>query len=68
MLLLLQGWCVHAAQDIPQGAFVCQYVGEYITATEARQRLAVYDKDPATGHALLVRLCSGGPPTKRVLL
>lgn len=49
-----KGWCVAAAQDITQGQFVCQYVGEYITATEARRRLAVYDQDPDRGHALLI--------------
>jgi hypothetical protein len=49
-----QGWCVHAAQPILQGAFVCHYVGEYVTAEEARRRLAAYDQDPNKGHALLV--------------
>jgi hypothetical protein len=52
---LLQGWCVFAAQAIPQGSFVCQYVGEYVTAAEARKRLEVYDQDLDKGHALLVR-------------
>lgn len=56
--LCLQGWCVAAAQDIAQGQFVCQYVGEYVTATEARRRLAVYDQDPDRGHALLVSAAS----------
>jgi hypothetical protein len=51
---LLQGWCVFAAQAIPQGSFVCQYVGEYVTAAEARRRLAAYDQDTGKGHALLV--------------
>lgn len=55
LVCCLQGWCVHAAQHIHQGAFVCHYVGEYITATEARQRLALYDQDAQKGHALLVR-------------
>lgn len=43
-----------AAQAIPQGSFVCQYVGEYVTAAEARRRLAAYDQDTDKGHALLV--------------
>ncbi|KAJ0019648.1 hypothetical protein NQD34_007217 [Periophthalmus magnuspinnatus] len=32
------GWGVKAMQDIPQGTFVCEYVGEIITDTEADKR------------------------------
>ncbi|KAK7896836.1 hypothetical protein WMY93_022161 [Mugilogobius chulae] len=33
-----KGWGVRALQDIPQGTFVCQYVGEIITDDEAEMR------------------------------
>lgn len=52
----MQGWRVHAAQDIPQGTFVCLYVGQYVTAAEARRRLAEYDQSTDRGHALLVSM------------
>ncbi|RVE68792.1 hypothetical protein OJAV_G00094970 [Oryzias javanicus] len=32
------GWGVRAVQDIPQGTFVCEYVGEIIRDTEADKR------------------------------
>ncbi|KAK5870527.1 hypothetical protein PBY51_003468 [Eleginops maclovinus] len=32
------GWGVRAMQDIPQGTFVCEYVGEIITDAEADKR------------------------------
>ncbi|XP_041854815.1 histone-lysine N-methyltransferase EHMT1-like [Melanotaenia boesemani] len=32
------GWGVRAVQDIPQGTFICEYVGEIITDTEADKR------------------------------
>ncbi|KAF6726036.1 Histone-lysine N-methyltransferase EHMT1 [Oryzias melastigma] len=32
------GWGVRAMQDIPQGTFVCEYVGEIIRDTEADKR------------------------------
>lgn len=32
------GWGVRAMQDIPQGTFICEYVGEIITDTEADKR------------------------------
>ncbi|XP_071396302.1 histone-lysine N-methyltransferase EHMT1a [Centroberyx affinis] len=32
------GWGVRAMQDIPQGAFICEYVGEIITDGEADKR------------------------------
>ncbi|KAJ3604307.1 hypothetical protein NHX12_029048 [Muraenolepis orangiensis] len=32
------GWGVRALQDLPQGAFVCQYVGEIVTDAEADKR------------------------------
>ena len=38
-----QGWGVQAMQDIARGAFVCEYVGEYVTTPEATQRLQRYD-------------------------
>lgn len=52
----LQGWCVRTNAAIPQGRFVCEYAGEYVSGSEAEQRLAEYDKQER-GHALLV---SGG--------
>lgn len=45
---------MYAAQDIPQGTFVCQYVGQYVTAAVARRQLDEYDKGTDRGHALLV--------------
>ncbi|XP_072309540.1 histone-lysine N-methyltransferase EHMT1-like isoform X1 [Eucyclogobius newberryi] len=33
-----KGWGVRALQDIPQGTFVCQYVGEIISEDEAEMR------------------------------
>ena len=33
-----RGWGVRAAQDIPTGSFVCEYVGEVIEEVEARRR------------------------------
>jgi hypothetical protein len=60
----LQGWGVVAAQHIPAGSFVCQYVGELLSSTEAQGRLEAYDAavaaavaaghDDIPGHALLV--------------
>nr|XP_020454856.1 histone-lysine N-methyltransferase EHMT1-like isoform X1 [Monopterus albus] len=32
------GWGVRALQDIPQGTFICEYVGEIITDAEADKR------------------------------
>ncbi|XP_047448804.1 histone-lysine N-methyltransferase EHMT1a [Mugil cephalus] len=32
------GWGVRATQDIPQGTFICEYVGEIITDAEANKR------------------------------
>uniref|UniRef100_A0A669BE55 Euchromatic histone-lysine N-methyltransferase 1b n=1 Tax=Oreochromis niloticus TaxID=8128 RepID=A0A669BE55_ORENI len=33
-----KGWGVQALQDIPQGTFVCEYVGEIISEAEAEMR------------------------------
>uniref|UniRef100_A0A8C2ZSD0 Euchromatic histone-lysine N-methyltransferase 1b n=1 Tax=Cyclopterus lumpus TaxID=8103 RepID=A0A8C2ZSD0_CYCLU len=33
-----KGWGVRAVQDIPQGTFVCEYVGEIISEAEAEMR------------------------------
>eukprot|EP00210_Caulerpa_lentillifera_P003677 g3510.t1 len=49
----IQGWCIDAAEDISEGAFICEYLGEVITTSEARRRLRVYD-ETQVGHALLV--------------
>jgi hypothetical protein len=44
-----------ALQPIPQGTFVCEYAGEYVTYKVAQQRLAQYDQQTGSpGHALLV--------------
>uniref|UniRef100_A0A3Q2X9T8 Euchromatic histone-lysine N-methyltransferase 1a n=1 Tax=Hippocampus comes TaxID=109280 RepID=A0A3Q2X9T8_HIPCM len=32
------GWGVRVMQDVPQGTFICEYVGEIITDTEANTR------------------------------
>jgi hypothetical protein len=39
----IQGWSLQAAQPIPGGSFVCEYVGEQLSSEEARRRLDVYD-------------------------
>lgn len=33
-----KGWGVRALEDIPKGAFVCEYVGEILTNTELHER------------------------------
>jgi len=33
-----KGWGLRTAEDIPQGAFVCEYIGELITCSEAENR------------------------------
>lgn len=33
-----KGWGVRALQDIPQGTFICEYVGEIISEAEAEMR------------------------------
>ncbi|XP_054849660.1 histone-lysine N-methyltransferase EHMT1-like [Eublepharis macularius] len=33
-----KGWGVRTMEDVPRGAFVCQYFGEVISSTEAGQR------------------------------
>ena len=32
------GWGVRAAQEIPKGSFVCEYIGEIISDSEAETR------------------------------
>ncbi|MEW5311223.1 MAG: hypothetical protein WDW38_002956 [Sanguina aurantia] len=51
-----KGWSVLSQQAIPQGTFVCLYLGEYLTNKVAAERLRGYDALPAgaAGHALLV--------------
>ncbi|XVF42605.1 hypothetical protein PTKIN_Ptkin01aG0377500 [Pterospermum kingtungense] len=52
-----KGWCLHAAQCIHQGQFVCEYAGELLTTNEARRRQQFYDELVANGgfsSALLV--------------
>ena len=34
----VQGWAVRAAQSIPRGTFICEYVGEVIDDQEAERR------------------------------
>uniref|UniRef100_A0A3Q3X190 SET domain-containing protein n=1 Tax=Mola mola TaxID=94237 RepID=A0A3Q3X190_MOLML len=36
--MLKKGWGVRALQNIPQGTFVCEYVGEIISEAEAEMR------------------------------
>ncbi|XP_066496942.1 histone-lysine N-methyltransferase EHMT1-like [Tiliqua scincoides] len=33
-----KGWGVRTVQDLSEGTFICQYFGEFISATELRQR------------------------------
>jgi len=32
---IVQGWAIRAAEPIPQGTFVCEYVGEVLKTDEA---------------------------------
>lgn len=34
----VQGWAVRAAEFIPRGTFVCEYVGEVLNDSEANRR------------------------------
>uniref|UniRef100_A0A5K3FNL1 Histone-lysine N-methyltransferase n=1 Tax=Mesocestoides corti TaxID=53468 RepID=A0A5K3FNL1_MESCO len=43
-----RGWGVKAAERIPKGTFVCEYIGEIITFEEAEQRGQSYDKQRMT--------------------
>ncbi|KAL3693396.1 hypothetical protein R1sor_007047 [Riccia sorocarpa] len=38
-----KGWSLRANQDIGRGTFVCEYAGELVTSTEARERHREYD-------------------------
>ncbi|KAF3796143.1 Histone-lysine N-methyltransferase [Nymphaea thermarum] len=54
---LKKGWGLHAAEFVPRGEFLCEYVGELLTTEESRKRQQEYDKYVSTGHfspALLV--------------
>jgi SET domain-containing protein len=31
----LQGWAIRAAEPIPQGTFVCEYIGEVVKGDDA---------------------------------
>ncbi|XP_052746878.1 histone-lysine N-methyltransferase Su(var)3-9 [Bicyclus anynana] len=42
------GWGVRAEQDIKQGQFICQYVGEVITMEESERRGQEYDASGLT--------------------
>ena len=44
-----KGRCVFATRFFNQGEFVCQYLGEYITLKEGKDREAEYEKDPSIG-------------------
>ena len=53
-MICLQGWALHAEEEVSAHAFVCLYAGEYLTSQQAQMRLQQYD-EASTGHALLVR-------------
>jgi hypothetical protein len=38
MGLVIQGWGVRAAEAIPRGTFVCEYIGEVLNDKEANER------------------------------
>ncbi|XP_039875157.1 histone-lysine N-methyltransferase EHMT1a [Simochromis diagramma] len=55
------GWGVRAMQDIPQGTFICEYVGEIITDGEADKRendsfLFTLDNKVGDAHCIDARL------------
>lgn len=55
------GWGVRALQDIPQGSFICEYVGEIITDAEADNRendsfLFTLDNKVGDAHCIDARL------------
>lgn len=50
-----KGWGVTSLVAIPTGNFVCEYVGEVLSTSDAQRRLKGYDQHRAgIGHALLV--------------
>ncbi|GLJ36041.1 hypothetical protein SUGI_0723140 [Cryptomeria japonica] len=55
---LKKGWCLHVVEPVKQGAFVCEYAGEFLTTTEAKKRQRHYDEANMNKHkyscALLV--------------
>lgn len=36
--MTLSGWAVRTQELIPKGTFVCEYIGEILTDSEANQR------------------------------
>ncbi|XP_077592922.1 histone-lysine N-methyltransferase EHMT1-like isoform X1 [Stigmatopora nigra] len=58
---LKKGWGVRTLQDIPQGTFVCEYVGEIITDAEAEMRqndsylFSLDDKQPQDPYCIDAR-------------
>lgn len=48
-----QGWGAVASDPIPAGTFICEYVGERLSNTEAEARLERYQLN-AESHALLI--------------
>ncbi|EYU18190.1 hypothetical protein ABFS82_10G068000 [Erythranthe guttata] len=50
-----KGWCLHAAELITTGQFVCEYAGELLSTKEARQRQLTYDKIASSPALLVVR-------------
>jgi histone-lysine N-methyltransferase SETMAR len=39
-----KGWGVVTRQHIAKGTFVCEYIGEVISTSEAKRRMEIYDK------------------------
>lgn len=53
-----KGWGLRAAEHIPEGAFVCEYMGELITCSEAETR----GREILDGDAYLYDLGTPSPP------
>ncbi|KAL3124128.1 hypothetical protein niasHT_004717 [Heterodera trifolii] len=54
-----KGWGMRAKQDITQGQFIIEYVGEVIGSREMQRRIRRYGHDPNHKHHYLMALRSG---------
>nr|KAJ0191188.1 hypothetical protein LSAT_V11C800425300 [Lactuca sativa] len=55
-----KGWGVRTLEDLPKGAFVCEYVGEVLTNTELYNRVAQSSKKDEYAHPVLLDADWGG--------
>lgn len=55
-----KGWGVRTLEDLPKGAFVCEYVGEVLTNTELYNRVSQSLKKDEYAHPVLLDADWGG--------